>query len=179
MESLESIKSEVWSFAFRPLSLYPSFFSVLIPELILSEEFVCVVYFWSAKLVYTISTIDNIDRNNFAIWINWPFKGCMGSKEQRRGQLSSPHYLALSLSHGAISWGSIPETGRDAQPSTPAAFFFKILPQHMLLLYRGGDVHQPQTPSWNVVTSVEGYSPHHCSVCVAVSLWSAIITHEV
>lgn len=92
----------------------------------------------------------------------------MGSKEQRRGQLSSPHYLALSLSHG----GSVPETGRDAQPSTPAVCFFKILPQRMLLLYRGGDVHQPQTPSWNVVTSVEGYSPHHCLVCCCISLIS-------
>lgn len=45
--------------------------------------------------------------------------------EHINGEANYPHLhnLALSLSPGASSSGSILETGRDAQPSSPIAFF--------------------------------------------------------
>lgn len=63
MESLESIKSEVWRSAFPPSSVYLCHFFVLMPELVLTEEHVgplmrvldysSVVQCWVVKLICT------------------------------------------------------------------------------------------------------------------------------
>lgn len=48
-------------------------------------------------------------------------------------------------------------------PAPLQLLFAKIVAQHMLLPNREGDVHQFQNPSKNVIHSVEGYNPPHCS----------------